>query len=60
MKYDIEYYTKQNGSLMSHDVFNAETDEEAKAKAEQYIAEVEEAEYAIVSDQNDNTFTVEK
>lgn len=60
LKYDIEYYKEATGSLMSHDEFEAKTEEEAKEYAVEFLAGYAEADYALVDDTNGNLFAVYK
>ena len=58
--YDIEYFTKANGSLMCHDQFEAETREDAERMAADLLDGYGKAEYGIVDADGEETFTVSK
>ena len=58
--YDIEYYTKANGSLMCGDKFEAETREDAERMAADLLNGYDQAEYGIVDSGEGETFIVSK
>lgn len=59
MKYEIEYYTIENGSMMCHDFFDCEPKDAARTAAE-LVREVDGCEYAIVSNENDDVFAIDE
>lgn len=58
-RYEIEYYTSENGSMMCRDFFTCEP-EDAAETALGYIKEFDGFDYAYVTDEREDTFGIDK